>query len=96
VLPWTATVDPWSYRGVAELIWQFELAEDDAVPFGAWYAAGGAGIWLHFTADCSEAYRATTLAAIREWERTTGRQVWLADATVSVAVAPAAAVIANR
>jgi radical SAM superfamily enzyme YgiQ (UPF0313 family) len=96
VLPWTATVDPWAYRDVAELIWQFELAEGDAVPFGAWYAAGGAGIWLHFAAACSEGYRAAVLAEIREWERSTGRQIWLADATISEAVAPAAAVITNR
>ncbi|MBV9790145.1 MAG: B12-binding domain-containing radical SAM protein [Chloroflexi bacterium] len=80
VLPWTSIVDPDSYAGVAEVIWRFELADGEPVPFGAWYGAGGSGIWLHFTADASWDYRAEVVAQIREWERETGRSVWLAEA----------------
>ena len=79
VLPWTSTVDPDSYAGVAEVIWRFELADGDQVPFGAWYGAGGSGILLHFAADASLDYRAEVVAQIREWERETGRSVWLAE-----------------
>lgn len=98
VLPWTAAVDPAMYGDVAELIWEFELAEADAVPFGAWYAADGAGIWLHFSPGCSAAYQAAVLAEIHEWERETGRLVWLADPALVETAAPPAleAVITNR
>lgn len=80
VLPWTSTVDPDSYKDLAEVIWRFDLAAGEQVPFGAWYAAGGAGIWLHFTGDTSWEARAEVVAQIREWERETGRAVWLAEA----------------
>lgn len=98
VLPWTATVDPATYRDVAELIWQFELAEADAVPFGAWYAAGGAGIWLDFAPGCSAVYQAAVLGEIREWARETGRLVWLADPVLAETAGPPAVepAIANR
>lgn len=98
VLPWTATVDPASYQGVAELIWQFELAQDDAVPFGAWYAAGGAGIWLAFAPGCDAAYQAAVLTQIHGWQQETGRLVWLADpALLETSVPPAPeAMISNR
>ncbi len=79
LLPWTATVDPNSYRDVAEVIWQFQLEPDEPVPFGAWYAAGGSGIWLHFAADCDVTYRNAVLEQARAWEQETGRSVWSAD-----------------
>ncbi|HEY0735522.1 MAG TPA: radical SAM protein [Herpetosiphonaceae bacterium] len=80
VLPWTSTVDPDSYRELAEVIWRFDLEAGEQVPFGAWYAAGGAGIWLHFAADTGWEERVGIVAQIREWERETGRSVWLAAA----------------
>lgn len=80
VLPWTSTVDPGSYSGIADVIWRFDLADGEQAPFGAWYAAGGSGIWLHFAADAGWEYRAEVVAQIREWERETGRSVWLAEA----------------
>lgn len=98
VLPWTTTVDPAQYRDVAELIWQFELAEGDALPLGAWYAAGGAGIRLDFAPDCTDSYRAAALAEIHEWELATGRLVWLSDLRLAASVndSAAASVISNR
>ncbi len=84
VLPWTATVDPDVYGDVAEVIWQFALMNGESVPFGSWYAAGGSGIWLHFAADCEAAYRAGVCEQVREWERETGRGVWLAEAVPQI------------
>ncbi|HEX6289011.1 MAG TPA: radical SAM protein [Herpetosiphonaceae bacterium] len=84
-LPWTATVDPDLYAGVAEVIWRFDLSADEPVPFGAWYAAGGIGIWLHFAADCGSAYREAVMEQVRPWERETGRVVWLAEAVPALA-----------
>ncbi len=78
VLPWTSTAEPDAYADVAQLIWRFELCEGDVVPFGAWYAAEGAGIALRFAPECSEQYRSETLEACAEWQRETGRIVWLA------------------
>ncbi|MEN9936725.1 MAG: hypothetical protein RLZZ387_3304 [Chloroflexota bacterium] len=46
VLPWTAQADPADYVGVAEIIWEYELAEGEEPPFGAWEAAGGAGVYV--------------------------------------------------
>lgn len=46
VLPWTAQVEPEEYAGVAEIIWKYDLAAGETPPFGAWAAAGGAGVWL--------------------------------------------------
>jgi hypothetical protein len=47
VLPWTAQAAPEDYAGVAEIIWRYDMAPDETPPFGAWMAAGGAGVWLH-------------------------------------------------
>jgi radical SAM superfamily enzyme YgiQ (UPF0313 family) len=80
VLPWTATIEPAHYDAVAEIIWRFVLEPDDTVPYRAWYAAAGAGIWLDFAAACTPSYRAAVVAAVRAWECETGRRVWLADA----------------
>jgi radical SAM superfamily enzyme YgiQ (UPF0313 family) len=76
VLPWTAQAVPEDYAGVAEIIWRFELAEDDPVPFSAWYGAGGAGVWLHFLPNSTSSYQIEVMAAVRQWERETGRRVW--------------------
>lgn len=76
VLPWTASVEPEVYRGVAEIIWRFSLAEGDAIPWHAWAAAGGAGIALSFAEGCTDAYRAQALAHVQAWEQETGRMVW--------------------
>jgi radical SAM superfamily enzyme YgiQ (UPF0313 family) len=47
VLPWTAQVVPNDYAGVAGIIWMYDMAPGETPPFGAWAAAGGAGVWLH-------------------------------------------------
>lgn len=46
VLPWSAQAEPAAYASVAEIIWQYTLAEGEEPPLGAWAAAGGAGVWL--------------------------------------------------
>jgi radical SAM superfamily enzyme YgiQ (UPF0313 family) len=79
VLPWTVPIDPDVYQDVALLIWKFELHENDVVPWGAWTAAGGAGIFLHFAAGCSDGYRAQVRAEVAAWESETGRTVWFAE-----------------
>lgn len=81
VLPWTATIAPVRYDAVAEIIWRFRLAGGDSVPFNAWYAADGAGIWLDFAAACTPSYRAAVFTAVCAWERETGRRVWFTDAS---------------
>jgi len=78
VLPWTSTVDPQQYSAIADVIWQFVLEEGDVVPFGAWLAAGGSGIWLHFGPSCTEAYRAAIAVQVHSWEQETGCRVWIA------------------
>jgi hypothetical protein len=56
IAPWTAQIDPAQYAGVAEVIWEVELADGEAPPLGAWHAAGGAGVWLRGrAADAEEA-----------------------------------------
>jgi radical SAM superfamily enzyme YgiQ (UPF0313 family) len=87
VLPWTATIDPVIYAGCAELIWRFDLAENEEIPFGAWYAAGGSGIWLHFAPGLSQEDRAEYVAQARVWERETGRSLWLSELIPEPAVA---------
>ena len=79
VLPWMVPLDPETYRDVASLVWQFELNEGDAVPWGAWTAAGGAGVWLRFAPNCSSSYREQVYADVPQWEATTGRTVWFAE-----------------
>lgn len=83
VLLWTVPVDPAMYGDTAAIIWQFELHNDDAVPWSAWTAAGGAGICLHFVPDCSASYREQVRADVHAWEERTGRTVWFADRTDS-------------
>jgi radical SAM superfamily enzyme YgiQ (UPF0313 family) len=80
LLPWTLAVEPADFRHIAEVIWRYELADGDPLPLNAWYGAGGAGICLHFTADCTLEYHAQVLTAAGQWERETGRRIWLADA----------------
>jgi Fe-S oxidoreductase len=46
VVPWTLDIDPKSFEGCAELIWQYEMADQAEPPLRAWLAAGGAGIWI--------------------------------------------------
>jgi radical SAM superfamily enzyme YgiQ (UPF0313 family) len=46
VLPWTAQAAPEDYAGVAEIIWAYDMGAGETPPFGAWAAAGGAGVWL--------------------------------------------------
>jgi len=92
VLPWSATADPGAYRGVAEVIWEFEPAEPDPLPLGAWRAAGGSGILLRFAPGASPEYRTAALAEAAAWERETGRSVWCAEG----AVAPDVSVYTGR
>ncbi len=77
VLPWTSTVEPADFDSIAEVIWRFELAEGDSVPFNAWYGAEGSGICLHFRPDCTASYRSQVIEAVAQWEQETGRFVWL-------------------
>jgi len=79
VLPWTVPIDPDVYQNAASIVWQFELHDGDAVPWGAWTAAGGAGIWVHFAPNCSDGYRAHVHAHVAVWESETGRTVWFAQ-----------------
>ena len=78
VLPWSSTVEPMGYQNTAEVIWRFELGEDDIVPLNTWYSAGGIGICLHFLPDCTEDYRVQVIQELVQWERETGRLLWLA------------------
>ena len=78
LLPWTSPVEPHDFRDVAAIIWRFGLAEGDTVPFNAWRAAGGAGVWLHFAPDCTTAYRSQVSEVVVQWEEETGRRVWFA------------------
>jgi radical SAM superfamily enzyme YgiQ (UPF0313 family) len=82
VLPWTSQADPAAYAGVAELIWAYDLAVDEEPPLGAWAAAGGAGVRLHFAPDCTAGYRAQVIEAVERWQQETGRRVWIADRNV--------------
>ena len=79
VLPWASPLEPQHFDTIAEVIWRFELAEGDAVPLNAWYAAGGVGISLCFQPDCTEHYRSQVSEALEQWGRETGRCVWVTD-----------------
>jgi hypothetical protein len=79
LLPWTATAEPTDFREIAEIIWRFELAEDETIPLGAWYAAGGIGVCLRLHSDCSASYRAQVQEALERWEQETGRRIWFSD-----------------
>jgi radical SAM superfamily enzyme YgiQ (UPF0313 family) len=80
LLPWTSTAEPAEYRDIAEIIWCFDLADGDAIPLGAWYAAGGIGVYLRFAPDCTASYRSQVLEALERWEQETGRRVWVGGA----------------
>ncbi len=68
VLPWVAQVDPSQYIGIAEIIWEVELAAGETPPLGAWRSAGGAGVWVHG--------RATTVEERMSWSEAIGGRVW--------------------
>lgn len=76
VLPWTSTIAPAAYDQVAQIIWQFHLGAGEYMPFGAWRAAGGAGIWLHLDGEDIAQERAALLADIQAWQQASGRMVW--------------------
>lgn len=80
VLPWTSTAEPVALRNAAEIIWRFELADGDGLPLGAWFAAGGRGIYLQFQPGCAAGYRSRVQEALERWEHETGRQVWIGAA----------------
>jgi hypothetical protein len=79
VLPWTVPLDPETYGDLTSIVWQFELNDGDTVPWGAWTAAGGAGVWLRFDSHCSSSYRDQMCADVPQWEAATGRTVWFAE-----------------
>ena len=78
VVPWTSAIEPAHFDTIAELIWRFELADGDAVPFNAWYGAGGVGIQLQFAPECTAGYRAQVREAVGQWQQETGRRMWFA------------------
>ncbi|HEU5101517.1 MAG TPA: radical SAM protein [Roseiflexaceae bacterium] len=80
LLPWTSTVDPADLRDTAEVIWQFALADGDALPLSAWYAAGGSGVCLQFLPGCTVSYRSQIQETLDRWEHETGRRVWVSGA----------------
>jgi hypothetical protein len=77
LLPWTVAVEPADYHGIAEVIWRFELDDGDVLPLSAWNGAGGAGVCLSFTADCAPEYRGRVMAEVVQWEKESGRRVWV-------------------
>jgi hypothetical protein len=79
LLPWTSTVEPADFRDIAEIIWRFDLANNDPVPLRAWYGAGGSGVWLHFVPGCTASYRSQVMEAAEQWEQETGRRIWFTD-----------------
>jgi radical SAM superfamily enzyme YgiQ (UPF0313 family) len=66
VLPWTAQAAPEAYAGVAEIIWVYDMAAGEMPPFGAWAAAGGAGVWL----------RGATAEQVAEWRQGCDLRLW--------------------
>jgi hypothetical protein len=60
------------------VIWRFDLPAGESMPFSAWYGAGGSGVWLHLAPNCSADERRRVREATAQWERETGRRVWLA------------------
>jgi radical SAM superfamily enzyme YgiQ (UPF0313 family) len=67
VVPWAAQVEPVCYAGIAEIIWEVELAPGEEPPLGAWRAAGGAGVWVRGYASEGQAGR---------WAEALGARVW--------------------
>ena len=66
VLPWTTQAVPEDYAGVAEIIWMYDMAAGERLPFGAWTAAGGAGVWL----------RGASVEEIAEWRQSCELRLW--------------------
>ncbi len=79
LLPWTSTVEPTDFCDIAEIIWRFDLADNDPVPLKAWYGAGGIGIWLHFMPGCTASYRLQVIEVAEQWEQETGRRIWFTN-----------------
>jgi radical SAM superfamily enzyme YgiQ (UPF0313 family) len=70
VLPWAAQADPADYADVAELIWEVELAADEAPPLGAWRVAGGAGVLVRG--------HIVTAEEQTSWSKAIGGYIWSA------------------
>jgi radical SAM superfamily enzyme YgiQ (UPF0313 family) len=68
ILLWAAQADPSQYIGIAEIIWEVELAAGETPPLSAWRAAGGAGVWV----------RGRTLSGEEQasWSEVIGGWVW--------------------
>ena len=66
VLPWAAQAAPEAYAGVAEIIWMYDMAAGETPPFGAWAAAGGAGVWV----------RGATADELAEWHQRCELRLW--------------------
>ena len=66
VLPWTAQAVPKDYAGVAEIIWMYDMVEGEMPPFGAWAAAGGAGVWV----------RGALADQVAEWRERCELRLW--------------------
>lgn len=73
VLPWSAQADPADYAGVAELVWGYDAPPGEALPLGAWRAAGGAGICLAVDPAAPPAEAAALLAEASAWAEAEGR-----------------------
>jgi radical SAM superfamily enzyme YgiQ (UPF0313 family) len=72
VLPWSCLAEPADYATVANIIWMFEHTAGTELPFGAWRAAGGAGIYLRTMHPLS----AAEVQAITAWAAAEGRMIW--------------------
>ena len=68
ILPWTAQADPSQNIGIAEIIWEAELATGEMPPLGAWRAAGGAGVWVRGRALVAEEQA--------RWSEAIGGWIW--------------------
>jgi radical SAM superfamily enzyme YgiQ (UPF0313 family) len=68
-LPWTAQIEPVHYAGIAEIVWEIDLAEIVEPPLGAWRAAGGAGVWIRG--------RSISGAEASVWAEAIGGRVWI-------------------
>ncbi|GAB4111589.1 MAG: hypothetical protein Fur005_07540 [Roseiflexaceae bacterium] len=65
VVPWSSQIEPEAYRGVAEILWRYELQPDEPPPWEAWARAGGAGIWLE--PAVAEQVRQANSTAVAIW-----------------------------
>ena len=66
MLPWTAQAAPGEYADVAEIIWMYDMAIGETPPFGAWAAAGGAGVWV----------RGAAAEQVAEWRQRCELRLW--------------------